>query len=595
MPDGVAPGAPTFAKAVPGDGKAVVSWGNVRTIGTDPIRHYVVRVYKYPLTDGVNGNGDHTYSVGTREATIGGLTNGQRYYFTVWGQAWDATLGFAIDGVGENTAIITPTNKTAPSIPRNPQAKAGDKSAIVSWQKPSSNGNSAITSYLLKTFDSSRKFIKQASLSANTFSHTVTGLANGTAYYWEIRAINAIGPSSPAQTGEVIPGAAAATGVTVSIDAIGPQQIPCTRPGQSLSDAPRVSVKGSNLDQSWGADSYHKLEWILYSDSTYTTVVGNGGEFGISDITAQSMTITSPTAPADAVPDAQGLIGPWRLKATYVPDPASATRTAVAYSPELNCTAVGTLVIGTVNPDPMHDQDLVTVSGPDIGIADTAFVTFGGNTLVAPLTQVDHNTATFVCPTFGYALAVGGDLVLQYRLNGYVLSTDPYNIEWDPATSVVSGGGGGVYVPPPGNDVPDGPMGYPLAVRKWVFSDGIDTWSPPFNPDAMTSPFPSRNVTTKHTSAISGQVLLYEGAPQVANWQFSGVSFDASHYEGLRHWVEDKNTRVQVTDHFGRVIDCVLLQFDAVPRKDARRYWTHTYTIHALVLKVGPPTMVPVP
>lgn len=597
MPVDEAPGAPIFAKAVPGDAKAVVTWGNVSSAGSDPIKHYVVRVYKYPLDHGVTGDGDHTFSAATRQATISGLVNGQRYYFAVWGQSYDATIGLTIDGVAENTAIITPTNKTAPSPPTSPQATAGDASAIVSWQKPTSSGNSAITSYLLKTFDSDQKFVKQASLSATTFSYTVTGLDNATdtvtaAYYFEIQAINAIGPSDPAQTGEVMP-AAAAPSVTVSIDSVGPQQIPCTRPGQSLSGAPQVAVKGSNLDQSWGADSYHALEWVLYSDSTYTTIIGNGGQFGISNITAQSMTVTAPTAPADAVPNTQGLIGPWLLKATYVPDPAAPTTTVDAYSPELYCTAVGTLVIGTVNPDPMHDEDLITVTGPDVGIADIAFVTIGGNTMSVPLTQVDHNTVTFTCPTFGYALPVGGDLVLQYRLNGYLLSTEAYNIEWDPATSVAPGSTSGGYVPPPGNVVPDGPMGYPQRVLQWVFSDGIDTWSPPYNPDNMTSPFPTRNVTTKHTSAITGKTLLYEGARQVANWQFSGTSFDAAHYEGLRHWVEDKNTRIQITDHFGRVIDCVLLQFDAVPRKDARRYWTHTYTVHALVLDVGAPTMVP--
>lgn len=133
--------------------------------------------------------------------------------------------------------------------------------------------------------------------------------------------------------------------------------------------------------------------------------------------------------------------------------------------------------------------------------------------------------------------------------------------------------------------------------KRWVLSDGSEdsyTFQP--NPNAMSSPFPERSITTKVTTAVDGQVLLMEGMATPATWTFSGDILDHTQYEALRSWVYDRvGRRVVVTDHFGRRIVCVLIKFDPVPKRAVGRYWRHTYTISAVVVSVGDPAVSEVP
>lgn len=479
-----------------------------------------------------------------------------------------------------------------PNPPRAARAVAGNKAILVSWASPA--GGPKPMSYFVRCFLSpDRTFVKQ--YGTTHLSQKFDGLVNGVDYEFDLTAINAVGSSSTVHVGPRQPVAPSAALVHLTMTKIAPDKVANTRPGQSLADAPTLVVTGTNLAQPWGVDPRHVLEWVLYTDLGHGTVVGvDTVSVLVTQDVATSMKITSPVAPGGADVDSNHLIGPWRLKATYVPDPASPDATAVVYSPDFYTTAVGTVIIGTASPNPMHDGDIVTVTGPDVGVCTTAIVTIGGVTVDTPLTRIDQNSASFVCPTYGFQLPASGEITLEYALNGNVLATPPFTVNWD---AVAAGTGGETtYVPPTGVDIPSGDMAYPVIVQRWVFTNPStgETYTVPRNPDAMTSPFPSRTINAKHSTAITGQVLLTEGAPQLAaNWQFSGTMADSRHYEKLRHWVNDINNRVQITDHYGRVIDCVLLNFDPKPKRDMHRYWSHTYTITALVIRVGEPTQVP--
>ncbi len=134
------------------------------------------------------------------------------------------------------------------------------------------------------------------------------------------------------------------------------------------------------------------------------------------------------------------------------------------------------------------------------------------------------------------------------------------------------------------------------AFKRWTFYDANGSYLFPNNPNAMTSPFGERNIAWKTTTAVDGQVLLFEGARQPVEWTFSGDILDAVHYEALRSWVYDRiGRRVTVTDHFGRGITCILRRFDPTPQRAVGRYWRHTYTIAAIVISVGSPTIGEVP
>jgi hypothetical protein len=124
-----------------------------------------------------------------------GLTNGTAYTFTV-------TATNAI-GTGPASAVSNSVTLAPPTIPGAPTtgiASAGNTQAIVRFTAPASNGGSAITGY---TVTSSPGNITRTGTASPI---TVTGLTNGTAYTFTVKATNAIGtgPASAASNSVTI-------------------------------------------------------------------------------------------------------------------------------------------------------------------------------------------------------------------------------------------------------------------------------------------------------------------------------------------------------------------------------------------------------
>ena len=142
-------------------------------------------------------------------------------------------------------------------------------------------------------------------------------------------------------------------------------------------------------------------------------------------------------------------------------------------------------------------------------------------------------------------------------------------------------------------------MAYPRGRVPWVFFDPYDdnddtaTYSPPINPNKMTSVFPQRALNNAVTTAIDGQALVWEGQSKPMSWSFSGAIFNADHYDMLRSWVYDRRRRITITDHFGRPLVVVLQEFNVVPVLVRSKYWRHDYTITGLLISVGVPTRLP--
>ena len=124
-----------------------------------------------------------------------------------------------------------------------------------------------------------------------------------------------------------------------------------------------------------------------------------------------------------------------------------------------------------------------------------------------------------------------------------------------------------------------------MAHRRWTFQDSTETYTMEKNPNRMTSPFPQRNVQAMGTTAVGGQPRLYEGSIAPYEWTFGGDIMSAVQYEALRRWVYDKKGLVRVSDHFGRVFNVILTNFDATPKRGVGKYWRHEYTIKCLVMK----------
>ena len=156
-------------------------------------------------------------NVGARAAgiTVGNLVNGLEYVFEVR----------AVNALGKGsaeTAVATPVRntgtrppgggggpppgpgperETVPDAPTNLLADGGDEQVALSWDAPEDDGGTAITDYQYQIGQTG----EWISIGSTDTTHTVTGLTNGTAYVFQVRAVNAAGNSAPSNQTEATP------------------------------------------------------------------------------------------------------------------------------------------------------------------------------------------------------------------------------------------------------------------------------------------------------------------------------------------------------------------------------------------------------
>ena len=88
-----------------------------------------------------------------------------------------------------------------PGAPRNLTAMVGDGEVLLSWDAPESDGGAEITDYEYR-INGTNPWISTGSTET---TYTVTGLDNGTAYVFEVRAVNRIGTSRVPNQAEATP------------------------------------------------------------------------------------------------------------------------------------------------------------------------------------------------------------------------------------------------------------------------------------------------------------------------------------------------------------------------------------------------------
>ena len=122
---------------------------------------------------------------------VTGLTNGSAYRFQI-------SAGNA-EGTSPYSALSDPVTPrvpiTTPDAPTIGAPSAADASATVRWTAPANTGGSAITSYNVRAYTGTT-VVKSVGATGTATSVTVTGLTNGTAYTFDVRAVNAAGTST---------------------------------------------------------------------------------------------------------------------------------------------------------------------------------------------------------------------------------------------------------------------------------------------------------------------------------------------------------------------------------------------------------------
>ena len=185
MPQVPAPGAPSDLKLEAGDTQVAATW----TAVSDATGYTLY----YSSTPNLAGNltrGDVTsVPVNGTLHTVSSLTNGTIYYFVL--AATNAGGESAVSGEVSATPQVA-----APDTPTVVKLDAGNAQVTATW-----TASSRATSYTLYYSQSSITDINAASgvtkvENLNGASHTVTGLTNGTTYYFRITASNAGGQSA---------------------------------------------------------------------------------------------------------------------------------------------------------------------------------------------------------------------------------------------------------------------------------------------------------------------------------------------------------------------------------------------------------------
>jgi predicted phage tail protein len=177
------PGAPAGLTATPGDGQVSLTWKAPASDGGAKITSYHVYEGTTP-----NIGGKPVASPGGTSVTVKNLANGTRYDFKV------AAVNTAGEGPASGAASATPASAvTKPGAPTGLTATAGNGRVTLSWTAPAADGGAGISGYLIYQGTSpggeSRVPVNGAPVQAT--SYTVTGLANRTAYYFTVAAVNA--------------------------------------------------------------------------------------------------------------------------------------------------------------------------------------------------------------------------------------------------------------------------------------------------------------------------------------------------------------------------------------------------------------------
>ena len=218
-PAPTAPAAPTALTATPGNGQVVLNWTAPTYTGGDPITGY--DVYQGNRAGGEGRNPVATVGPNTTTATIASLTNGNTYYFVV------EAVNLVGNSVPSNEANATPTGP--PSAPRNLAAASGNTQITLTWNTPVNNGGSPITGYdVYESATAGGENYANPPVATTTFGTNtvvITGLTDGTGYYFTVEAVNAAGNSVPSNEAHATPAPTAPAAPTALIATPGNQKV----------------------------------------------------------------------------------------------------------------------------------------------------------------------------------------------------------------------------------------------------------------------------------------------------------------------------------------------------------------------------------
>ena len=201
-----APGAPSVAPTV-GDATSLdASWSAPGNTGRPDITGYKLR-----YRQGSGAWTDHSHTGAGTSTTIASLATDTTYEVQVRAVNADGDGGWSESGNGSTGTAVA----TVPGAPAGFTATSGDTEATLSWAAPASDGGEAITHYRYRHAAGTTvplgtawiDVLDSGDAGASTADErrlAVTGLANGTAYAFELHAVNGVG-EGPAASATATP------------------------------------------------------------------------------------------------------------------------------------------------------------------------------------------------------------------------------------------------------------------------------------------------------------------------------------------------------------------------------------------------------
>ena len=167
-----------------------------------------------------------------------------------------------------DVTVAIPVEGT-PGAPRGLSVTGGDRRATLSWTAPSSDGGSAIVRYEYRVQQTGSDFTAWRTVTggASATSYTVTGLENGTAYTFEVRAVNNAGAGQPVSTSATL--AESAPGAPTGLTATGGDEqitLSWNAPSTGGSQILRYEYRSRRSGGSWS-------DWV--ANSTTSVTIGN--------------------------------------------------------------------------------------------------------------------------------------------------------------------------------------------------------------------------------------------------------------------------------------------------------------------------------
>ena len=197
------PGRPANVTGTAGVSSVDLTWTAPSDLGGGTFSGYVATA----------SPGGQFCSTTTTSCTVGGLTNGATYTFTV-------VASNSIGPGAPSLASAPVMPRGAPDKPTGATALAANTVATVTWVAPNFNGGATITSYTVTSVPDG-KTCTTAALSCQ-----VTGLTNRTSYQFTVTATNVVGPGAASDLSPAVTPLVGSTYVPVT-----PNRLVDSRPG----------------------------------------------------------------------------------------------------------------------------------------------------------------------------------------------------------------------------------------------------------------------------------------------------------------------------------------------------------------------------